>query len=169
MMNIIFYIILCMIVLLVVVVGYKQYKLRVVHMKKKHQCITRYATLKQSFRTTIELFTVQNLVRRDHVESMCKIVDNYFVDQPLAEKQLEDLENLVNLIAITITREMNMSKNHLDVEWLKRKVIHFNLKLPIKPDDYNRNFYRFRIQRLCDGLNISRAAYIRTQVQKVAA
>ena len=138
-------------------------------LKRQDVCAKRITNIKESFRTTLELFSMQRIIRPQHVKAMCNIVDNYFVDQPINEKNTRELETLANSISMTIAREVNMTKSDADTEWVKRKLLNFSLMLPQQPQDYNRLFYRSRMKLLLKGLNTTRAKYVQTRHQHLAA
>ena len=132
-------------------------------------CARRINNTKESFKTTLELFSSQRIIRPQNVRALCNIVDHYFIDQPINEKNTRELEALANHISMTIAREINMTKSNADTEWVKRKLLNFSLMLPEQPKEYNRIFYRSRIKLLLKGLNTTRAKYVQNRHQQMAA
>lgn len=138
-------------------------------LKRQDVCAKRINNIKESFKTTLELFSMQRVIRPQHVKALCNIVDNYFVDQPINERNTRALEALANHISMTIAREVNMAKSNADTEWVKRKLLNFSLMLPEQTKEYNRLFYRSRIKLLLKGLNTTRAKYVQNRHQQLAA
>lgn len=138
-------------------------------LKSQDVCAKRINSTKESFKATLELFSTQRIIRPQHVKALCNIVDNYFIDQPINERNTRELEALANRISMIIAREVNMTKSDTDTEWVKKKLLNFSLMLPSNPLEYNRIFYRSRIKLLLKGLNTTRAKYVQTRHQQLAA
>lgn len=137
-------------------------------LKRQDVCAKRINNTKESFKTTLELFSIQRIIRPQHVKALCNIVDNYFIDQPINEKNTRELEALASRISMTIAREVNMTKSDADTEWVKKKLLNFSLMLPEQTQEYNRLFYRSRIKLLLKGLNTTRAKYVQHRHQLAA-
>lgn len=150
-------------VVLTVLLKQRQHKER---LRREDECAKRITNIKESFRTTLELFSHQRVLRPNHVEPIYNIVNNFFNDQPINEKNTKRLENLANDISMTIAREINLSRNNTDMEWIKKKLLNFALKLPNKSRDYNKVFYNSRVKLLLRALNTSRSNYIQQQWQQ---
>jgi hypothetical protein len=138
-------------------------------LQKKHQqeqsrlhkeYITRINKIKASYKSTLELYSLQRVIRPASVRQFYAIIDNYFVHQPVNEQSICQLENMANAITITVAREFNQTRNSEDTEWLKKKLLHFAIKLPDQDNEYNRAFYQNKLKGLLRGLNASRVAFV---------
>lgn len=163
------YIILPSIILLVAIAFYKTYQQRLQLKKQRHQNAQQFSLIQKSFRTTIELLCLQNIIRRKHVDPICNIVNHYFIDHTINEKNIKELENLANQIAMTIMREVNLIRNTIDTEWVRKKMVNFTLNLPNQTQQFNRKFYHERLKDLITSLTTTQATYIRNHVQNIAA
>jgi hypothetical protein len=137
-----------------------QRKLAAEQLKKQDEYARRINDIKASYKTTLELFSMQRVLRPVHVSKLYSIVNNYFVNQPITEENMKQLEKLANRVAITIAKEVNMSKNDSDTEWVKKKVLNFAILLPTKNTEYNHAFYSTRIKNLLRGLSCTKSNFI---------
>ena len=129
-------------------------------LKKQQEYDKRIKTIKASFRSTLELFSMQRIIRPTHVSKMYNIVNNYFVGQQVNEQSMRNLEKLANCLAMTIAKEVNMSKTDEDTEWVKKKLLNFAILLPTQSKDFNRGFYNNRMKTLLRGLNTTKSTFI---------
>ncbi|MFT5164717.1 MAG: DUF438 domain-containing protein [Alteromonadaceae bacterium] len=130
--------------------------------KLQAQYGVRINNIKASFKSTMELYSLQRVIRPSNIKQLCAIVDNFFVDQSINEHNVRKLETLSTAIAITIAREFNLTKSDEDIEWLQKKLLNFTIKLPKIGKDYNQNFYQRKLKQLINGLNTTRANFVQS-------
>ena len=169
MFEVLLYIMMPAISLLAILLVLMRERQRREFLKSQDNCAKRITNIRSSFKTTLELFAMQRIIRPKQVQALCSVIDNYFIDQPINEKNTRELETLANRISMTIAREVNMSKNDADTEWVKKKILNFSLMLPSDRRDFNRIFYHSRIKLLLKGLNTTRSGYIQQRMEKIAA
>jgi hypothetical protein len=128
--------------------------------KRQDEYARRISDIKLSYKTTLDLFSMQRVIRPMHVNNLYEIINNYFIDQPITEENTKRMENLANRIAITISKEVNMTKNDADTEWLKKKLLNFAVMLPNSKRGFNKSFYQSRIKKLIHGLNTTRSTFV---------
>lgn len=150
---------------LLVCYGLLQYKHKQEQAKLQAQYADRINSIKASYKTTLELYAVQRVIRPASIKQFYAIVNNFFVDQPVNDLNVNKLETLASAIAITIAREFNLTRNEEDIEWLQKKLLNFAIKLPNNGKGYNQNFYQRKLKQLINGLNTTRSSF----VQKHAA
>jgi hypothetical protein len=155
-----FYVVLTSLVTLGMMTFLIQAKNTKAKIKKQDEHAKRISDIKRSFKTTLDLFSMQRIIRPMHVDNLYAIVNNYFVAHPVNEQNIKRLESLANRIAITIAQEVNMSNSEEETEWLKKKLLNFAILVPKKGRDFNRNFYQNRITVLLRGLNTTKSSFI---------
>ncbi|MFT4928320.1 MAG: hypothetical protein ACI8WB_004439 [Phenylobacterium sp.] len=133
--------------------------------KRQAQYADRINNIKSAYKTTLELYSAQRVIRPSSINQFYNIINNFFVDQPVNEHNVNKLETLANAIAITIAREFNLTRSDEDIEWLKKKLLNFAIKLPNNGNGYTASFYHRKLKMLINGLNATRASF----VQKHAA
>ena len=128
--------------------------------KRQDEYARRITNIKMSYKTTLDLFSMQRVIRPMHVNNLYEIINNYFIDQHITEENTKKMESLANRIAVTISKEVNMTKNDADTEWLKKKLLNFAVLLPNNKRGFNKNFYQSRILKLLRGLNTTKSSFI---------
>ena len=131
------------------------------------QYATRVSDIKSVFKTTLELYAIQRVIRPASVKQFYAIANNFFVNQPVNEQNVLKLETLTNAISITIAREFNQTKSEEDIEWLKKKLLNFAFKLPANGKGYTPSFYQRKLKLLINGLNTTRSGFVQ-QHQRAA-
>lgn len=146
------------------------YRLRArAQLKKQDRIAKKINDTKAAFKATLEMFSMQRIIRPVHVKNFYGIVNNYFVNQEINEENAKNLEKLANRIAITISKEANLTKSDADIEWLQKKLLNFALMLPAQTKAYNKTFYQSRIKQLLRGLACTKSSFIQRYSQAQAA
>jgi hypothetical protein len=129
-------------------------------MRKQDEIAKKVRDVKAAYRTTLEMFSMQRVIRPAHVSNYYDIIDNYFVNQPLTEENADKMERLANRIAITISKEINLASDKSDTEWLKKKLLNFAVMLPSRTREFDKVFYQSRIKELLRNLSCTKAGFI---------
>ncbi len=129
-------------------------------LRKQDEIAKRITDIKTAYKATLEMFVMQRIIRPAHVENYYAIIDNYFVNQEITEENARQMERLANRIAITITKQVNISNSKGDTEWLKKKLLNVALMLPNRTREYNKLFYQTRVKELLQGLSVTKASFI---------
>ena len=106
------------------------YQRKIAARKKQDECARRINDIKASFKTTLDMFLMQRVIRPCHVDQIYAVVNNFFACHAINDRNTKALERLANRITITIVKEMNLSKTQEDTDWVKKKLLNFAVRLP---------------------------------------
>ena len=86
-MNPLYYAIAATVCLCALIYSALHYQRKAAERKKQDECARKVNDIKAAFKATLELFTMQRLMRPGHVKQVYGVVNNYFLYQPITEEK----------------------------------------------------------------------------------